>query len=295
MMGGMQIEDLARLLTLADHGQITDAAAALRTTQPTLSRLLARAEDELGTRLFERDAAGVQPNPYGELVLAAARDITRRYGRLRGDLAELLDPDTGTVRLAFLDSMATSLVPRLLRDFRNVAPAVRVVLRQEPGHEIVRDLASGQSELAVTAPRPGGPHGWLPVQRQRLVLVVPAGHRLASRGRVGLDEVAGEDFVTVPPGFGFRSLLEELLAAEAVALRHVAFEIGDLATVEGLVGSGLGVAILPDQFAGLSGTVAVPLAAERAERVVGLTWRSDRPLSPAAARFLGFVRGRPAP
>jgi DNA-binding transcriptional LysR family regulator len=89
-------------------------------------------------------------------------------------------------------------------------------------------------------------------------------------------------------------LLEELLAAEEVALRHVAFEIGDLATVEGLVGSGLGVAILPDQFAGLSGTVAVPLAAARAERVVGLTWRSDRPLSPAPARFLGFVRGRPA-
>ncbi len=98
--------------------------------------------------------------------------------------------------------------------------------------------------------------------------------------------------MTVPPGFGFRSLLDELLAAEDVVLRHVSFEIGDLATVEGLVGSGLGVAILPDQFAGLSGTVGVPLAAARAERVVGLTWRSDRPLSPAAARSLDFVRGR---
>lgn len=293
--GAVQIEDLARLLTLADHGQITDAAAVLQITQPTLSRLLARAEGELGTRLFERDAAGVRPNPYGDLVLAAARDITRRYDRLRGDVAELLDSDTGTVRLAFLDSMATSLVPRLLRDFRVVAPGVRVTLRQEPGHEIVRDLAAGQTELAVTAPRPDGPHDWLPVQRQRLVLVAPAGHRLAARPAVRLPEVAEEDFVTVPPGFGFRSLLEELLATEDVALGHVTFEIGDLATVEGLVGSGLGVAILPDQFAGLSGTVGVPLATARAERVVGLTWRSDRALSPAAARFLAFVRERPQP
>ena len=168
---------LARLLTVAEHGQITDAAAALRTSQPTLSRLLVRAENELGARLFQRDPAGVQPNPYGELVLAAARDITRRYARLRGDLAELLDPDTGTVRLAFLDSMATSLVPALLHDFRQQAPGVKVALRQEPGHEILRDLASGQSELAVISPRPGAPHGWLPVQRQRLALVVPAGHR----------------------------------------------------------------------------------------------------------------------
>jgi DNA-binding transcriptional LysR family regulator len=235
----------------------------------------------------------VQPNPYGELVLAAARDITRRYDRLRGDLAELLDPDTGTVRLAFLDSMATSLVPALLHDFRQQAPGVKVALRQEPGHEILRDLASGQSELAVISPQPGAPHGWLPVQRQRLVLVVPAGHRLAARHRVRLEEAAAEPFVTVPAGFGFRSLLDELLAAEGVVLSRVSFEIGDLATVEGLVGAGLGIAILPDQFAGLSGTAGVPLAAESAERVVGLTWRTDRTLSPAASRFLEFVRLRP--
>ena len=99
--------------------------------------------------------------------------------------------------------------------------------------------------------------------------------------------------MTVPAGFGFRSLLEELLAAEGVVLSRVSFEIGDLATVEGLVGAGLGVAILPDQFAGVSGTVGIPLAAPSAERVIGLTWRADRMLSPAAERFLEFVRLRP--
>ncbi len=78
-----------------------------------------------------------------------------------------------------------------------------------------------------------------------------------------------------------------------MALSQVSVEIGDLATVEGLVGAGLGVAILPDQFAGVSGTIGIPLAAERAERVVGLTWRADRTLSPAARRFLEFVRRRP--
>src|SRR5262245_16238475 len=94
----VQIAELGRLFTLAEYGQVTAAAAVLRISQPTLSRLLARAEDELGTRLFERDGGGVHPNPYGEVTLAAARDITRRYDQLRGDLAELLDPDTGTVR-----------------------------------------------------------------------------------------------------------------------------------------------------------------------------------------------------
>jgi DNA-binding transcriptional LysR family regulator len=285
----VQIDDLRRLIALAEYGQVTDAAATLRISQPTLSRLLARAEDELGTRLFERDAEGVHPNPHGEVVLAAARDITRRYDQLRADLAELLDPGTGTVRLAFLDSIATSLVPRILHDFRAEAPQVRVVLRQEPGHEMLRDLASGLSELALIAPRPSGPHDWLPLQRQRLVLAVPAGHRLAARRRLRLDEVADEDFVTVPRGLGFRVLLDELLQAESMTPR-ISFESADLTTIEGLVGAGLGLAILPEQLVGASGTAGVPLAAAGAERVIGLTWRTDRSLPPAAARFLAFLR-----
>jgi len=285
----VQIEDLRRLLALAEYRQVTDAAAALRLSQPTLSRLLARAENELGTRLFERDADGVHPNPYGEVALAAARDITRRYDQLRADLAELLDPDTGTVRLAFLDSIATSLVPRILHDFRQQAPRVRVALSQEPGHEILRDLASGLSELALTSPRPPGPHGWLPLQRQRLVLAVPRGHRLAARRQVRLDEVTDEDFVTVPRGLGFRSLIDELLQAEGVRPR-ISFESTDLATIEGLVGAGLGLAILPEQLTGASGTTGIVLAAAGAERVIGLTWRTDRPLSPAAARLLKFLQ-----
>jgi LysR family transcriptional activator of glutamate synthase operon len=282
----MEIEDLGRLLVLAEHERITDAAVVLRLSQPTLSRLLARAEHELGTRLFERDATGVRLNPYGEVVLAAARDITQRYDQLRADLAALLDPETGTVRLAFLDSMATSLVPRILHDFRQQAPNVRVALRQEPGHEILRDLASGLSELAIISPRPPGPHGWLPLQRGR---DGPPRHRGAARPLAPLGELAGEDFVTVPAGFGFRSLIDELFQAGGVAAR-VSFESGDLATIEGLVGAGLGIAILPEQFAGVSGTVGVALAADHAERVVGLTWRTDRPLPPAAARFLAFGR-----
>jgi LysR family transcriptional activator of glutamate synthase operon len=285
----MHLDDLGRLLVLAGHERLTDAAAALDMPQPTLSRLLARVEDELGTRLFERDARGVHPNPYGEVVLAAARDLTGRYDQLARDLAGLLDPESGTVRLAFLDSIATRLVPRILRDFRAGAPRVRVALRQEPHHEILRDLASGVAELALTSPRPAGPHGWLAVQRQRLVVVAPTGHRLAARRRLAPAEVADEDFVTVPDGFGFRAVLDRIFAAAGVAPR-IAFESSDLATIEGLVGAGLGVSVLPEHFAGTSYTVGVPLAAAGAARVVGLAWRSDRVLSPPATRFLDFVR-----
>lgn len=288
----MQLRDLAWLDALAEHEHVTDTAAIVGVSQPTFSRALSRVEDEVGAVLFERLPTGVRATPDGELVVTAAREITARYDRLLADLASRHDPDSGVVRLAFLDSMATSLVPRLLRQFRADAPRVRVALRQEPAHEMEQDLASGAAELAISS-RPYSPGGgWLPLQEERLVLVVPPGHRLEKRRRVDLTEIGDDELITTPVGFGFRTLVDALLAQAGVT-PAVSFESADLATIEGLVAAGLGVALVPQQFAGASGTVGIGITASGARREVGLTWRSDRELAAPAARFLTFVRELP--
>ena len=287
--GGMDLRDLDWLVALADLGHVTDTAAVLEVSQPTLSRALARAESEFGTRLFERVPHGVVLTPDGAVVVEAAREITERWARLRAEVEGRLDPDRGVVRLAFLDSMATSLVPRLLREFHQEAPGVRVVLRQEPNHEILDDLRTGAADVAITSPRPTGTVSWLPVQEERLVVVVPPGHRWRDRRRVTIADLAGEDLVTTPPGFGFRTIVDGLLA-EAGVTATVSFESADLATIEGLVAAGLGVALVPEQFAGASGTIGIQVSASGARRTIGVAWRSDRDLAPPAARFLEFVR-----
>ncbi|QBR92890.1 LysR family transcriptional regulator [Nocardioides euryhalodurans] len=283
----MLVRDLTWLVALAEHGHVTTTAEVLGTSQPTLSRALARVESELGARLFERGPAGVRVTPTGEVVVAAARELTGRYDQLLADLGRLLDPDAGVVRLAFLDSMATSLVPRLLRSFHAAAPRTRVELRQEPAHEILRDLESGAADLAITSERPRG-WGWVPLQEERLVLVVPPRHRLRDRRQVSLTDLADEELVTTPVGFGFRTLVDGLLRAAGVS-PTISFESQDLATIEGLVAAGLGVALVPEQFAGQSGTVGVRLTSQAARRTIGLTWREDRPLSPPAVRLRDFL------
>jgi LysR family transcriptional activator of glutamate synthase operon len=290
MMSHVMMRDLAWLVVLGDLGHVTDAAAALGTSQPTLSRALARLEAELGVRIFERVPTGVEPTPDGELVLEAARDLVARHDRLRATLADRLDPDTGIVRLAFLDSMATTLVPRLLRTFHEEVPGAKVVLSQEPAHDIRRDLDRGAVELGLTLEQPAG-YGWLPVQRERLVVVVPPTHRLRHRKRVELSELADDELVTTPAGFGYSSLVQGLLAEAGVSMR-ISFESADLATIEGLVSAGLGVAVVPEPFAGLTGSVGLALASQGASRTIGLTWRTDRPLAPPAQRFLDFVSAR---
>jgi LysR family transcriptional regulator, transcription activator of glutamate synthase operon len=287
----MLLRDLDWLLALADHQHVTDTAAILGTTQPTLSRALARVECELGTQVFERASDGVHVTPTGEIVLGAARDLTSRYQQLVSELTSILDPDSGVVRLAFLDSIASSLVPQVLRGFHAQAPRVKVLLRQEPAHHIVDDLGAGAVDLAITSVHQGEGYGWHPLQDERLVVVVPEGHRWRDRRRVRLAELADEELVTTPMGFGYRELVDGLLR-EAGVTPAVSFESQDLATIEGLVAAGLGVAIVPEAFAGLSGTVGLAIAASAAHRTIGLTWRADRPLSAPAARFRDFVTRR---
>jgi DNA-binding transcriptional LysR family regulator len=285
----VQMRDFEWLLALSEHGHVTDAAAALGTSQPTLSRALARIEAELGVRVFERVPTGVVTTADGELVLESARELVASHDRLRARLANRLDPDTGVVRLAFLDSMATTLLPRLLRGFHEAAPGIKVVLSQEPAHDIRRDLDRGAAELGLTMSGPEDGYARLSVQVERLVLVVPPTHRLARRKRVDLTELADEEMVMIPPGFGHRALVDELFAEAGVTPR-VSFESADLATIEGLVAAGLGLGIVPEVFAGVSGTVGVGITAPGARRTISLVWRTDRPLAPPAQRFLDHVR-----
>lgn len=288
----MQIRDLEWLLAVADHAHVTETAALLGIAQPTLSRALARVEGELGARLFERAADGVHLTPIGETVTLGAREVVTRYDQLVADVRSELDPESGVARLAFLDSMATSLVPQLLRQFHAEAPRVRVLLSQEPAHELEVDLARGAVDLAITSTRPAG-YGWQLLQEERLVVAVPPTHRLAGRARLRLADLAGEDLVTTPPGYGFRTLVDGLLREAGVAL-EVSFESQDLATIEGLVAAGLGVAIVPEAIVGVSGTHGISiLGSPGARRAIGLTWRTDRQLPPAAERLRAVIVSRP--
>lgn len=284
----MLIRDLDWLVALADNEHVTDTAAILGVSQPTLSRALGRVEDELGVRLFERVPSGVVTSPDGELVLSAAREILDRHQQLLRDLEIRLDPDRGTVRLAFVDSMATSLVPQVLREFHQAAPLVRVELAQESTHDVLRDLTRGAAELAITAARPDGDFAWVPLQVERLVVAVAPSHRLAGRRQIALSELEGDELVTTPVGYGHRTLTDTLLS-DAGLSPTVSFESADLATIEGLVAAGLGVALVTEAMAGLSGTVGLRINDARARRTIGLTWRTDRVLAPPAARLRDHI------
>jgi DNA-binding transcriptional LysR family regulator len=156
---------------------------------------------------------------------------------------------------------------------------------QAAHEEMLARVRAGEADLALTAPLPVGESdlNCVPLYEQALLLTVPVGHPLATRRRVRIAELAGEQFVGMKPGYGLRRITDGACAA-AGFLPKLAFEGEEVDTVRGLVAAGLGVALLPEADTPLSGVVELPIT-PRASRTIGLVWLAGTPLSPAADLF----------
>lgn len=286
--------DLKWFVVLAEEGQVTAAADLLRLTQPTLSRRLARLERQLGVELFDRHGRRLRLNQYGQLLFEHAARALAELSSAEDRIAALTSLSDGTVRLDFLHSFGTWLIPDLIRDFRDEAPRIRFALHQDAAGLLGERIRSGHADLAVVSPRPDSPDlQWMLLNHQRLALAVPAGHRLCGRAAIDLGDAADEPFIAMHPDFGMRRLLDEA-ASEAGFTPDIVFESSELATATGLVSAGLGVALVPvQQAAGWpAGIVIVPVRGARAARDIGMIWARDRPLTPPVRRFRDFVARR---
>ncbi len=275
---------------LAEAENVSLAAAGLHLSQPTLSRMLGRLERDLGTELFDRIGRRLALNDRGRVYLDHCRRARAEMDAGRAAVRAMVDPVEGTVRLAFLHSFGIRLVPELIGGFRREAH-VSFTLFQDAAEVVADRVRSDDADLAIVSPRPTGTDlVWAPLLTQRLGLAVPADHHLADRAEVSLAEVATEPFVAMESGFGMRRILDELCAAEDFR-PDITFETTELGTIAGLVGAGLGVAVMPIEDTGplASGVVLVPLAGAQTTREIVLIWRRDRPLVGAAARFRDFV------
>src|SRR6516164_9126471 len=282
---------LRQFVAVAHEEHLTRAADLLGVPQPTLSRSIARLEAELGVPLFARPGRSIKLTRHGRLLLdGAERAVATLAGHLQL-LADEADPARGRVALAFLHTLGTEAVPRMLRDFRASNPGVRFALVQGSGDVLLTRLRAGEVDLCLTAPLPDEPGvAARALDSQRIDLIVPARHPLARRRVVPLAEAAAEDFICLKPGYGLRVITDELCRAAGFEPR-IAFEGEEAATCQGLVGAGLGVSLLPATatIAADQAVAAVRITEPRAARTVGLAWMADRPQAAPVTAFRDFA------
>lgn len=296
----MDLQVLRAFQAVAEGMTVTEAAARARITQPALSRALRRLEEEVGAELLQRVGRLLRPTPAGRVFKQYVDAALDSYDRGRRAVAEVVDPEAGVVSLAFLHTLGTWLVPKLVTGFRRTLPHVRFELHQHEENGLVQHLLDATADLVITSGDPGHPLiTWRRLLVEPLWLAVPTGHRLAGRGRVRLAEVAEEPFILLKPGYGLRSVTETL-CREAGFTPLVGFEGEEVHTLRGLVAAGLGVSLIPSS----PDTAATPdfpiryleITDVRGARDIGIARLTGRTLPPVSRRFMDHaLRATAAP
>src|SRR4051812_18073827 len=275
---------------VADGGTVTEVADVYDVSQPGVSRSLARLEAEVGAPLLRKQGRVLRPTHAGTVFKQHLDSFMHGLDDAVAAVEQLLDPESGTVTVAFQPSLGTWLVPELIGAFRRDHPGVRFRLEQSDDALGSSLVAGGRTDLELTARRPRNPAvRWERLRSQPLGLAVPAAHPIAGRESVSLAEASDEDYVVLHPSWELRGQTDELCAA-AGFVPKVAFEAANLSVVRGFVAAGLGVAIAPaapgaDPGDDQVGVRMIRLTAPGAQRDLGLAWSRTRRLLPSAELF----------
>ncbi|MFC6706074.1 LysR family transcriptional regulator [Flexivirga alba] len=281
-------------VVLADEENVTAAAARLHIPQPTLSRRLGRLERQLGSTLFDRHGKRLHLNAAGRLYAEHLRRAHNELAAGEQAVRELQVHGPRVVHLGFLHSFGTWLVPELIQRTREADPALRFELVQDAADVITAKVVSGDVDLGIVSPRPlDAPVSWRRLLRQRVQLAVPAGDPLARRQTAAFSDLKDREFVAMARGFGMRQLLDEACTAAGFE-PHITVECQELDTVAGLVGAGIGIALLPDSPDRRlpAGAALVQVTGIDAAREVGLIWARGAALSEPARQVRGIATSR---
>ena len=292
----MEMVDLQRVLRLlpvfvvvAETEQVTVAASILRMPQPTVSRALGALADLIGTPLVERQGRGIVLTGAGRELLPYARAGIDAVAAGVAAVAEDAVVGQGEVPIAFQTVLGETVVPALIRRFRERYPGVRFALAQGSRQRCLDDLDSGSAAVALVSSPPAGPETEvIDLYEEPMVVVVPRGHHLAAAARVTLAELAQEDLIVLKSGYGLRDLIEVLFTDSGLEPR-ISFEADDSHTARGLVSAGLGVTVVPSYVPDTE-TVQLRIDHPEARRTIGAVARRGT-VVPAVAAFLDFLRG----
>ena len=247
----MQIHQLRYFVAVAEELHFGRAAQRENVSQPPLSLQVRKLEEELGVELFHRTKRKVQLTEAGAAFLPEARGILEATGRAREVARRAQRGEVGQVRIGFVHSASLGYLPRLVGPFRSRHPGIEIRLEEMTVSEQTAALQKGRIDVGVLRPPSEDPTlSAFNVTREPFNLVVWAEHPLAARQAVDLAELADEDFVFYPehrsPAF-YRQLTEMCL--DSGFLPKVAVEANTMYTAIGLVGTGAGIAIVPESVA----------------------------------------------
>ena len=291
----MELRHLRGFRMVAEELHFSRAAAKLHVAQPALSRTIADLEAEMGVRLIERNSRGVALTDAGKLFLGRVRAILEETDAAVGAARRRSRGETGSLSLGFIGTLSLSLLPRLVRAFRERYPDVELALRELGPTRQRQEILAGTLDggfVGLTAARTDDELQSTVVAKDRLMAVLPAEHRLADKAQVELKALRDETFYLTgrenAPVFNPWIIG---LCQDAGFEPRVAKETDRAATVLNYVAAGFGVTVFPAEVAHLAvpGVVYRPLRGKIPTYEYHLAWKAGN-ANPALAAFVALVQ-----
>jgi DNA-binding transcriptional LysR family regulator len=286
----------ARLLTVfrevATRGSFSDAATALSFTQPAVSQQIARLERELGTRLLARNARGVTLTPAGEVLLRHAETMLAQLREAEAEVQAVAGVERPRLRVGAFASAAASIMPPALAELRSSHPAAAVTMRVAEMPESLDALRTGDLDLSVIIDSERAPLE-VPADIEvadlfddPFLAALPYSHRLAGRGAIALAELGDEEWMVTGIANSCPDTTIVLDACREAGFRpQASFSSDDYAAIQGMVASGMGVAMIPSlALVNARDDIAIrPLRGTSLKRRVRAAVAADRPSALADA------------
>ena len=289
----MELAQLEAFIQVAHHRSFSRAAEALFLTQPSVTARIQSLEREIGERLFERTGRSVTLTDAGHAFMPHAQRALTAVQEGTDAIEAVRHGDIGSIRIGASSSIATYVLPGLLRRFRQERPRVHVHLSSGVTEEVMDKLIAGEIHLAVTRLTQHPEVDSLHLYNDDLALVVAPEHAFAKRGRATLAEVGKEPFLFFERNSTYHSLIYSMFLRAGVVPESV-MELDLMEATKYMVEAGLGVSILPmvsiKREVENRTLVIVDLDMEQpAQREVGVHVLRGRILAPPIKDFLRLL------
>jgi DNA-binding transcriptional LysR family regulator len=293
----IELRQLRYFVAVAEEGHFGRAATRLHMTQPPLSQTIQSLEGTLGTSLFSRTKRSIALTPAGIALLPEARRILQQAGALPDIARRAASGESGLLSLSFVSTADYSVLPSLLREFRESYPQVQIDLRESTTDVQTDDLLQGRIDAGLLIPplsdKAKAELDYVTVLSEPLILAAPQGLKgLGNKRGVSLQALANMPLIIFPrriaPAFH-----DAILASfrDAGVTPRIGQEAIQMQTIVGLVSAGMGIALVPQSVSNLKrpGVDYRNLSGKAPTVETGVAWRRDN-ASPILRTFLELLR-----
>jgi LysR family transcriptional regulator, hydrogen peroxide-inducible genes activator len=291
----MELHQLRYFCAVAETGSFSRAAEQCHVAQPSLSQQILKLEDELGARLFDRLGRSVRLTDLGKTFLPRARAVLRELEAAKGDVRERKDSISGPISVGVIPTVAPYFLAPHLTAFTRQFPQAQLTVVEEITPILLERLRASRVDVALLAlPIRGHEFEAFPLLTEHLFAALPKNHKLARRDSLSLKDLHAEPFLLLRDGHCFRDTA--VAACDRARLSpQVIFESGQFSSILSMVGTGMGVSIVPEMAVDKhQGCRYVRIADAEATRTIGAVVLRGRSLTRVHLAFLSRLRSAAA-